>query len=360
MQGSNAIKAEQLALITFITQTGIGIIMLPSELAKVSGHDGWISILITGGIVLILSGLILSLLHRYKNKSIFDINRLIFGKFISIVLNTILLLYLLAFSVLGISIFVFFMRVTLLPKTPAWILSMFTLMPSFYLIWKGLKDMSRYLYISAFNYLVIIFLPLLLLKEAHWSFLLPVGEAGLPGILEGILPTFFSFAGFELIAFFNPYVTEPKKVTRWYVGASLASTAFFLSYTVLSTVILGENALKVFALPFFNLIRLYRAPIFERLDLYVTAIWYIPMACSLRSYIFACYDGILKVYKLKKSKLMFILFFLLTTILGSLPDSINSLIRMIMMANMVGMSVCGFLVLCLLLSFIRKKGVVTG
>lgn len=360
MQGSNAIKADQLALITFITQTGLGIIMLPSELARVSGHDGWISLLITGGIVLILGGLILSLLHRYQNKSIYDINRLIFGKFISMGLNTILLLYLLAISILCISIFVFFMRVTLLPRTPAWILSMFTLMPSFYLIWMGLKDMGRYLYISAFNYLIIIFLPLLLLKEAHWSYLLPVGEAGLSGILEGVLPTFFSFIGFELIAFFYPYVTEPRKVTGRYVGAILVSTAFFLSYVVLSTVILGENALKVFALPFFNLIRLYRSPIFERLDLYVTAIWYIPMACSLRSYIFACYDGIQKVYQLKRSKPMFILFFLLTTILGSLPDSINSLRRMILMANMAGMGVCGYLVLCLILSFIRKKGVVKG
>jgi hypothetical protein len=120
---------------------------------------------------------------------------------------------------------------------------------------------------------------------------------------------------------------------------------------------LGENLLKVFALPFFNLARLYRAPIFERLDLYVTALWFIPMACSLRNYVFACFDGIQKVYRLKKSKLLYVLYFILTGILSGLPDNINKLRKFTEILNFAGMGVCGFLILCLFLSFVRKKGV---
>lgn len=71
MQGSNSVKSSMLAMFTFICQTGVGVIMLPSLLAKETGHDGWISILVTGTIVAILSVLIVLLLRRYKDKAIY-------------------------------------------------------------------------------------------------------------------------------------------------------------------------------------------------------------------------------------------------------------------------------------------------
>lgn len=357
MQGSNSIKPDQLALIVFITQTGTGIIMLPSELARTTEHDGWISLLITGFISAIVGGLIISLMHRYQRKNIYEINRFLFGKVIAMGLNTVLILYLLVVTVLCVSILIIFINITLLPRTPTWVLIFFTMLPNFYLVWQGMKDMSRFLYISVINYFIIALLPLLLIKEYRWTFLLPVGEAGLSGILNGIKPAFFSFIGLELVAFFHPYVTNDKKETKWYIGAIFTTAVFYISYVVISTVILGENFLKVFAVPFFNLARIYHAPIIERLDLYVIALWYIPMACSLRSYIFACFDGIQKVYGLKKSKLLYILFFFLIGFLSSLPDSINSLIKCMELVTVAGIGVCGFLILCLFLSFVRRKGV---
>lgn len=186
---------------------------------------------------------------------------------------------------------------------------------------------------------------------------MPVGEAGLTSILEGVKPAFFSFLGLELVSFFYPYVTNSNKETKWYIGGIFFTLLFYLGYVILSTAVLGENFPKVFALPFFNLARIYRAPIFERLDLYVIALWYIPMACSIRSYTFACFDGIQKVYGLKKSKLAYILFFLLIGFLSSLPESINRIRQYIVLVSFAGMGVCGFLVFCLIFSFINRKGV---
>jgi len=227
MRGSNLIKPIQLALIVFITQSGIGIITLPSSLAMKSGHDGWISILISGIAVLLLCVLIFTLMNRYTDKSIYDINRYIFGKIMGTAFNCLIVLYLFFAVVAGASLFTYYIRITLLQRTPMWVMAPVITLPSFYLVWQGLKNMSRFLYITLIAYFFILLYLLILHNEYRISFLLPVGEAGINRILSGIKPSFFAFVGFELIVFFYPYIQNRDKILRWYLFASLCSLLFF-------------------------------------------------------------------------------------------------------------------------------------
>lgn len=357
MQGSNSVKSSMMALFTFICQTGVGIIMLPSILAKDVGHDGWIPILITGIVVVILSVLVVSLLRRYKDKAIYDINKLIFGKITGYGFNILLVLYLFSAAVVGASLFGFFIRITLLQQTPRWVMAPFITLPSFYLVWQGLKHVSRFLFCSLLSYVVVLFFVVLLFKNMRFSFLMPIGESGITNILYSIKTSFFAFIGFELIAFFYPYISDKHKALKWHIIASLVSMTFFIIIVVTSTTVFGENFLTVLSLPFFNLSRIYKAPVFERVDLYLIALWFIPMACSIRCYVFAAFDGIQKVFKLQKTKVIYAIYFIAILILGSIPKDINQVLSLIEIINVMGIGVTIYLVLCLLLSFIRKKGV---
>lgn len=357
MQGSNSVKSSMMSMFIFICQTGVGVIMLPSLLAKEVGHDGWISILLTGIIVAILSVLIILLLRRYKDKAIYDINKFIFGRIIGSGFNVLLFLYLLITTVGGASLFNYFMRITLLHETPSWVLAPFITLPTFYLVWQGLKHVSRFLFCSLISYAVILaFIPLLY-KEFRISFLMPIGEAGIIPILYSTKTCFFAFIGFELIAFLYPYITDRNKALKWHVFASMASTMFFIVIVIVSTLVFGENFLSILFLPFFNLSRIYNAPVLERIDLYLIALWFIPMACSMRCYVFAAFDALEKVFNLKKTKLIYSIFFIVIFILSGIPKDINQVFSLIGFINMIGIGVSIFLVLCLFLSFIRKKGV---
>lgn len=356
-QGSNLIKPIQLALIVFITQSGIGIITLPSALAKESGHDGWISILISGALVLLICMLIFALMNRYKDKSIYDITRSIFGKVIGTVINCLFILYQLLAVTVGISLFTYYIRITLLQRTPVWVMAPIITFPSFYLVWHGLKNMTRFLHVTMIAYFLIFIYLLALYSEYRISFLLPVGEAGTNRILAGIRPSFFAFIGFELIVFFYPYIRNRAEALKWYLFASLLSLLFFLIVTICITAIFGEHLLVTYSIPFFNLSRIFNAPVFERIDIYLIAVWFLPMACSIRNYIFAAYDGLQKVLKLKKTKISFLIYFIALEVLSILPKDFNQTINIIEILNLVVMGITLLLLLCLLLSFVSKKGV---
>lgn len=357
VEGKNKIRSVQMAILTFITQTGVGVITLPSVVSQGGGHDGWISIVVTGFLVVICSILIISLMKRYSDKIIYDINRLLYGKVIGSVFNGLLVLYLLFASVAGTSIFGYFIRITLLQETPKWILSPFIILPTFYLVWKGLKSMTRFLFISVCSYLAVVLILILVYREYRFTFLLPVGEAGFKGIYDGMKSSFFALLGFELVAFFFPYIDDRSKVLKLQLMAISISILFFVFVITACTAVFGEKLISILMLPFFSISRIYNAPVLERVDLYLTALWYIPTACSIRSYIFATYDGLNRVFKVRKTKPSYVVFFVLMLVLSLLPKNINQVFSMLDLLNYCGMTVTVFFLFCFLLSFIRKKGV---
>lgn len=357
MKGRNSIKSIEMAMLTFYAQTGIGMLVLPAAMAKEVGHDGWITVLIAGIFFAILGCFIIFLLRRYSNRNIYEISQLIFGKMIGTGFNVLLVLYLFIVCIGGVSLFSSYVRITILHDTPSWILSPFITMPSIYLVWQGLKAMGRFLYVSILSYAVLIVFLILLLKDVRISFLLPIGESGINQILTGTQSALFAFIGLELIIFFYPYITDQHKALKWHIIAIISSTIFYVLFVAVVTGIFGENLLSIMAIPYYNLSRVYNAPILERVDLYLIAIWIVPMACSLRSFIFACFDGLLKVFKVKRTRISYTIFFLLILIVGGFPKDTSQVNAIAKIIATIGGYVLIFLVMCLFLSFVRKKGV---
>ncbi|HEX9062897.1 MAG TPA: GerAB/ArcD/ProY family transporter, partial [Clostridia bacterium] len=141
------------------------------------------------------------------------------------------------------------------------------------------------------------------------------------------------------------------------VIAISASIIFFVVVVGISTAIFGENLLGILNLPFYNLSRVYNAPIVERIDLYVIAFWFIPMACSMRCYVFAAFEGLQKVFNLKKTRILYTSYFTIVLILSCIPKDINQVFTFVEITNFAGMGVSVFIILCLFFSFIRKNGV---
>ena len=353
MTGRNNITSRQMALFTFVTQTGIGIITLPSVLAKEVGHDGWISLLISGSIAIVLSVLFVLLLRRYSDKGILDINQLIFGRVLGTFFNILLVIYLILAAVRGVRIFTLFLKLTALPLSPVWAVSPFIMLPSIYLVWQGLKYVARFKYLTLISYITLIFFISLMLEEVRTSFLLPIGEAGMPKILSSIQITFRAFIGLELIVFLFPEITDKKDAFRWHLIANLFSTLFFVFVIATCTAIFGVNLLQVQTIPLFNLARSYHAPIIERVDLYIIALWFVVMGCAMRAYMFAAFYSLEKVFKINKTKFSMGLFFLLLILLSRIPRDINETFLLLDITSYVGIGVSLFFVLSFILSFLR-------
>lgn len=360
MTGKHNVTSKQMALLTFVGQTGMGMVTLPTLLAKEVGHDGWISLLIAGILATILGFLVALLLNRYRDKTIYDINNIIFGKIAGFIINTVLIVYLFLAAAASARVFSVFLRITLLPQTPVMIVVPFVMLPSIYLVWSGLKYVARFKYVSVMGYVVSIIYILIIFRNYRASFLLPVGEIGIPKIISGVKTSFFTFLGLELIAFVFPEITDKKNSIRWHVIAIILTTIFSIIITAATTALFGENFLKVQTIPLFNLARVYDDPILERVDLYLIALWFVVMGCSMRVYMFAAYYGLGRVFKLKDSKVLVILFFTALIFLSRIPKDLNEVFMFRQLISLIGIGVYLFLVLCLCLSFIRTKGVKTN
>lgn len=359
MKGRNNVTSRQMALFTFVTQTGLGVITLPAVMAREAGHDGWISMLLSGSAAIMLSLLFALLLRRYSDKGIFEINKLIFGKVLGISINFLLTAYLIFAAVRGVRIFTIFLRLTVLPLTPPLVISPFIMLPSIYLVWSGLKYVCRFKYISVLSYVVALLFMALMINDMRVSFLMPVGEAGMDRILSSVRISFRAFMGLELIVFLFPEITDKEKAFKWNTAANVFSTLFFIVVVIACTMVFGERFLQIQTIPLFNMARAYNAPILERVDLYIISLWFVVMGCSMRAYMFTAYYGLQEVFKMKNTKLTLLAYFTVLVLLSRIPRDINEAFMFFDITNYIGIGVSAFFVLCLCASFLRRNGVNT-
>ncbi len=357
MTKRNNITSRQMALLTFVTQTGLGVIMLPSILARDVGHDGWISVLAAGLIAIALNMLLVLLLIRYSDKDIFDISSLIFGRVIGTAINALLVLYLIMAAVRGVRIFTIFLRLTVLPLSPPIAVAAFVMLPSIYMVRQGLKYVVRFKYVSAVSYFIAISLITLMINDLRFSFLLPVGEAALDKIILSLPNAFAAFIGLEIIAFVFTEITDKEKAFKWQLIANSISLVFYLLIVFATTALFGENLLKIQVIPLFNLARSYNAPIFERVDLYMIALWFVVMGCSMRAYMSTAYYSLQKVFKVKNTRKTLVVFFIVLVAISRMPKDINEALVFRSITDYFGMGVTVFLILCLCISFVYRKGV---
>lgn len=356
MKGAHTITSKQMALFTFVCQTGIGSIILPELVAKEVGHDGWISIIITGVLAITVAALIGLLLKKSPGKGILDINKSVFGKVTGTVFNILIFAYLLIAASAGARIFVTFLRISFFHLTPQLIMSLLILLPSFYMVWYGLKTTARFKICTLTSYIMILIYIILIYKEIRPTFLMPVGEAGIMPLLYSIKTSCFSFIGLELIAVFYTEITDKEKALKWHILANILSTLFLAVITAASTAVFGENFLPAQSITLFNLFRIYNVNIFERVDLFIVAFWFFAMSCSVRAYMMASWYSLVKICNDRKNMLIYMLFIVLLLIISRIPQDINQSYYFMEIINYSGMGITVFFIICLFISAIKMKG----
>jgi len=353
----NNITSSQLMGLIVSIQIGTGILSLPASLSTVCGHDGWISMLLYGTIITAVIFFIIKLMNRYNNKSIYEINKLLYGKYLGGLLNLLIVLYLWYSACLSLRGYTNVIHVDLLRSTPTLVICIFTIIPTYYLTWYGLKYVTRFasmIYLSL-SFCCILFL--LVFKDLRFSFLMPIGQSGIEGIKASFSPCTYAFLGYEVISVIYPEITNKKKAMKYAIGSNIITIIFCTFLLLVITSFFGEEMLKKSVFPTITLSRSYRAPIIERMDILFIAIWLPAMAMTTRGYFCIAYYSINKLLNLKKKAMHLILFTSITILLSDVPKSISNV-------NIYndGMMISGtifsiFLIICYLFSFIRKKGV---
>jgi spore germination protein len=255
------ISSSQIGNFIFLTVLGIGILSLPSALTKSVDNDGWILVIISGGLSMISLFVICKIGERHASLGFLGTLRFLFGKIFGTMLAIPVLIY--AFWWLALE-FRFFGEVTklyLLHKTPLEFIILPIMLLAVILVRGGIEPITR----SFGIFLPIIILVILILvissfQGSDLSNLRPLLSTPISKYLKGLSASIYAYSGYEFMLVMFPFVREPKKAFKATGIAMLFIIVLYAIITIECIAKLGTEETKSQLYPVMALIKSANLP----------------------------------------------------------------------------------------------------
>ncbi|WP_165898155.1 endospore germination permease [Tumebacillus sp. BK434] len=287
----NEITYRQYVFFLYKTQIGIGVLTLPRTVSEAAGTDGWIPILVGWAFVLLASWLIISVLKRHPQDTLYDLLPRYFGKWVGGLFNILWMLY----GALGAAVILYatvnIMRMWIMPQTsPFWMVILLSI-PLYTIGRNGLRVLGRF---AEFVYFFTLWMyPLLLfsLPDSRLLHLLPVFKDGWTPFLVAFQTMMPSYLGFEMAFLLYPFLQEKQKALRGVVTASTMTMLLYLFIFLLCTTYFGPEALKTYVWPTLNLMKAIELVFVERFEIFFLSFYYIIVSMTIMPYLYLAVFG---------------------------------------------------------------------
>ncbi|WP_261302500.1 GerAB/ArcD/ProY family transporter [Paenibacillus andongensis] len=287
----NQISLKQYIFIIFGTQVGIGVLSLPRDLAKTAGNDGWISILLGWILSMLLSLVIIRIMEKNPEYTLFELLSKYFGKWVGKSLSVLWSLYAAFAASVVLFSTIHIIKIWILPNIRDFILMILFIIPIYMITKHGIRVIGLF---AELVFIVSLWMPFLLfyaLKDTHWLFLLPIGKEGLFPILSTVKSTILSFLGFELAFILYPFLKDKKAASKGIIIANSLSMLTFVMVTVICFVRFSQDQIKDYAYPTLNLLKLIRMPFLERLEITFLSFYLFLLFMSIIPYLYTAVLG---------------------------------------------------------------------
>lgn len=285
----NKISINQLICLVILTQVGVSVLSIPYAQSRYSGYDSWMSILIGGVFAQAVILIIYQLGKRYDERPLPQYISTIVGKPLGSVVNFIYGTYCLQSSLMVIVSYSDVINRWVLFETPWFMLIGVSVSIAAYIASSTLRSMATITQTIMFMFFicfVIVFISGM--GEGDWRHLLPIGTHGFGPTIKGALPAFWLYAGYEILLYVFPFVRCRKKKDIL-IAMSLANgftTFFYVLITVIVTYNFSENQLKSITEPMIFILRKFRWPVVQNLDILFMTIWLSVTMVTVYVYLF--------------------------------------------------------------------------
>ncbi|MHA2896100.1 GerAB/ArcD/ProY family transporter [Bacillus cereus] len=291
-------------------QVGFGLLTLPREVAQGANTDGWISIIIGGGITTIVSLCIIKIMEKHSDFTLLNILTCYLGKWLGKIAMGLWILYaILAFVSLFLSL-LYLINIWILPKTSMYMILFLLSIPVFMLVYRGVQSICRY---AVFNVFFTFWMPLLLiipLKDSHLIYLLPLLKEGWLPIFKTVKFTIIAFLGFEFAFVLYPYLKDKRFAKKGIIIANLITILVYLQVTFVSFVYFSPDGITRFLWPTLSLITPVHFSFLERFEIVFLAFYTFIIFDSCIPYIFTATNGINQLLNKEVSRLSILIILL--------------------------------------------------
>ncbi|MBW5471748.1 GerAB/ArcD/ProY family transporter [Brevibacillus formosus] len=283
------ITLNQLICLVILTQVGVHVLTIPYEESRNSGYDSWISVLLGGLIAQVVILIIYRLAIRYPNLSLPQYIFAIVGKPVGIVLNILLAAYCAESSLMILVSYTDVISRWVLLTTPWLVIIGLTVFVSAYIASSSLRSIASITQTIMIMFLICFLIILISgMGKGDFRHFLPIGTHGIGSILKDALPAFWAYAGYELLLYSFPFIKSSKKKDIL-IAMSFANgftTFFYGLISVIVTFNFSESQLNSTLYPMIFILRQFKWPIVQTLDILFISIWFTVTTVTVYVYLF--------------------------------------------------------------------------
>jgi spore germination protein KB len=326
MEEKEKINSLQVGLLTLFLIKAPGVSTGLNDIAERAHQDSWLSIIFGLIIGLIPLTIYLFIAHKQKKVNIIALNEIIFGKWLGIFFNIILIMAAFIVAIAILWDFALFISTVFLINTPTTIITFMFVALAVVTAIKGIEVISRtacllfLLYIFFHLAFVLGLLPYVEInniKPILENGFIPVIHGGLIFISISILPIFL------LLIIPLTKITDIKKYNRSMIFFYLLSGLTILNIIFLTISVLGINLIDLYHYPVFSAMKKISFLNFiERIEGSVAIKWIFVQFITGTMAIYFIKEAIKTTFKIKKEKTIKIITFLTGLIILIIPNFI--------------------------------------
>lgn len=253
-------------------QVGVGVLGFQRFITEDAGYDAWMSIIIVSLFIHLIMWMILKMVFTV-NGDVLSIHEFIFGKWISKILGSILIVYLCLTAVAVLSNYIEIVQVWMFPRLQTFWFALVFLILVIYIVLGGLRAITGIAFFSVILPTYILFMFIFVLPYSDFTNLLPILEHSLTDLLKGAHAMSFTMTGFEAMLFFYPFVKEPKKAKKWAHLGIVFTVASHLYLAFITFAYFPETQIQKNIWPTLTMWKIIEMPFVERFEYIGIANW---------------------------------------------------------------------------------------
>jgi len=345
------------AILIYMTQSGVVILSLPRLLAEEIGYNGWLFLLIASAFSALNIALIRAVYRVGGGRSIFDIMETSVSKILLFPLYVAMALVMAIIGSLAAKQYVLIYQMISFPTTHPMVFELVVVFLAYMLVLKGIYNLSKA--VTVFFWIVV-WMNLLLLfffRDFEWARLTPYffQEGKFTG--EGVFSVYLAFMGYELSLFLFPYA-EKKHFFKAVFSGHLLVTIMYMLICVVSFGFYSLNQLKHLLFPLLDMLSYIRFPFIERIENLLFGFFLIPAMLTVSNYLWAGTETLGRIFPKAKPGLLTGVLLLLSLFVSWWPEVLTEVEQWLTYAGYLQFLTAVLLPIFLLalLAFQHRKG----
>lgn len=308
-----------IAILTYMIQSGVVLISLPSQLASSFGTNGWIAVFLYS-LIASFNIYLISLVYRLgKGRSILQIMEGSLPKFMVYPIYAFLVVLWALLGCLVAKQFVLILQLISFPTTNPMIVKILLDVLVYFLVIKGIYNITKASTLFFYVTVWMVFMLSYQFSEFEWARLTTFIFQGGQNRLLGGIDAFTAFLGYELFLLFFPYI-DPK--TKWvkavYIGNLYTTFVYFL-VSFISFGFFSFEQLKSMKLPLLDAFAYIELPFVERMENLMFAFLMLKILITTVLYFWAAQEIIVRIVPQVKTKAISFILVLITYFISFLP-----------------------------------------